>query len=153
MTTKPLHWQDITTDPLVVRIKDAGAEAIAESEGFQRRRNSLAGGAALVLQLANLLVFVNADIPLWGTIVIAVVIGLAEVIVHATSKTPVTPHVVDTLTATAQRQVMAEHWATVRPSTPAVPATPAPELDPTPQDSGLPVHTGPTTDLPHFDRD
>jgi len=104
MTTKPLHWQDITTDPLIVRIKDVGAEAIAGTTFWKQRYNSLTSIAQVVLQLANLLVFVNTDIH-WGfTVGAAVLVGMAEIIMQAATRTPVTPHVVEQMVNTARRE-------------------------------------------------
>lgn len=119
MPRPALTVQDIVDDPLVNRVQDAAAIAAAETKFFQQRRNSLAGFANLVLQLANLLAFVTFEIPWWGTVIIAVVIGLAEVIVHATSKTPVTPAVVEQVTEKARERAAVDHLAAV-----SVPPTP-----------------------------
>ena len=107
MTTKPLHWKDITTDPLIVRIKDVGAEAIAGTTVWKKRSNSLTSAAQVILQLANIAALLLTDVH-WGvTLVIAVVVGLAEVIMQARTKTPVTPHVVETLVEAAARPAAA----------------------------------------------
>lgn len=152
MTTQTLHWQDITTDPLVVRVKTAAADAASQVKVSEKRRNSLAGAANLILQLANLLVFVNYEIPLWATIIIALVIGAAEIVVHAFSKTPVTQGVVEQVTAAAEQQVIRERLAAVPAPTPAQPAQESAAVPHLP--SGLPVYDGDTTGgLPHFDRE
>ncbi|MCS5479851.1 hypothetical protein NYP18_09280 [Corynebacterium sp. YIM 101645] len=138
MTTKPLHWQDITQDPLVVRIKDAGAEAIAKTDTWKKRYNSYTSAAQVILQLANLLVFVNFDIPWWASVILALVIGAAEVVMQARTKTPVTPHVVAQLTEVAERKVMQERFAEAPAPTPATPR---------------PVVPGLSSGLPYFDRE
>lgn len=150
MTTKPLHWQDITTDPLIVRIKDAGADAMARTPLSQKRWNSLTAGAQVVLQLANIAALLLTDVH-WGvTVAIAVVVGLAEVVLQARTKTPVTPHVVEQLTQAAGQRVIQERLAQVPVPTPDTSETvPMP-----PQSSGLPTYDGPTSSsLPYFDRD
>lgn len=152
MTTQPLHWQDINNDPLVVRVKGAAADAASKVKVSEKRRNSLAGGANLILQLANILAFVSFEIPLWATIIIALVIGVAEIVVHAFSKTPVTEGVVEQVTEAAKQRVIQERLAQVPTSAQAQPA-PAPVEKPAVEETGLPVYDGPTTgDLPHFDR-
>lgn len=136
MTTKPLHWQDITQDPLVVRIKDAGADAIAKTDTWKKRYNSLTSAAQVVLQLANIAALLLTDVH-WGvTLAIAIVVGVAEVIMQARTKTPVTPHVVAQLTEVAERKVMQERWEQAPAPSPSTAETvPVPVQDP-----GLPFY-------------
>lgn len=142
MTTRPLHWQDITQDPLIVRIKDAGAEAIAKTDTWKKRYNSLTSAAQVVLQLANIAALLLTDVH-WGvTLAIAVAVGLAEVILQARTKTPVTPHVVAQLTEVAERKVVQERLQQVPAPVPASNEAPS-----------VPAHDAPTTSLPHFDRE
>ena len=81
----------ITDNVLVNRIEEAAATALAQQSWWARRKNTLAAIAQIILQAANLALFALGDVPLTVTVVIAVVISLAEVIVHAASKAPVTP--------------------------------------------------------------
>lgn len=115
----PLTVEEIIDDPLVNRVQEAVGDAAAETKFVQQRRNSLAGVAGTILQLANLLALVSFEIPWWGTAIIAVIIGLAEVIIHATSKTPVTQAVAEKVTEKARERSAVDHLA-------AVPTPPAP---------------------------
>lgn len=86
----PLTVREITENPLVDRIQDAGARVLAEQSWWGERKNSLAAVAQLVLQLANFTVGLTVGLPVWAIVLIAVVIGVAEVVIHATTKGPVT---------------------------------------------------------------
>lgn len=71
--------------------QDAVAAAIAEQPWYVRRKDSIAAGAGLVLQAANVLTAYSADFPEWVNIVVAVVIGVAQIAVHAGTKGAITP--------------------------------------------------------------
>lgn len=91
----PLTVDDFLDNPVVEGIQAAGAKALAKQDGWGRRKNSIAGAAQLVLQVANLAATQwIADAPWWVTLIIAVVIGVAEIVVHASMKGSVTPSVV-----------------------------------------------------------
>lgn len=71
--------------------QDAVAAAIADQPWYVRRKDSIAAGAGLVLQAANVLTAYSADFPEWVNIVVAVVIGVAQIAVHAGTKGAITP--------------------------------------------------------------
>lgn len=99
-----LTVREILDDPLVNRIQSAAASAAAKTKPVQKRRNSLAGFANMVLQAISLSAFLLADSPVWVVIAVGVVGFVAEIIVHATSKTPVTGAVVEQVTEEAREQ-------------------------------------------------
>lgn len=71
------------------------ADALGAQSWFQRRKDSLAAGAGAVLQIANLVALIGVDsMPTWLNIVIAVVIGVAQIIAHATTKGAFTPSMI-----------------------------------------------------------
>lgn len=86
-----LSVKTITDNDLVNRIQDAAGDAIAGQSWFKRRKNTIAAVAQGVLQFANAGLFLAGVLPLPVTIIIAVLIILAEVVVHAATKAPVTP--------------------------------------------------------------
>ena len=94
----------ITDNELVNKLQEAAGNAIAEQSWFQRRKNTLAAVAQGVLQFANAALFLTGILPLPVTIAIAIVIIAAEVVVHATSRTPVTPAVVEKIAQKAVEQ-------------------------------------------------
>lgn len=81
----------ITHNELVNRIQYAAGDAIAGQSWFKRRQNTLAAVAQGVLQFANAGLFLAGVLPLPLTIIVAVLIILAEIVVHAATKSPVTP--------------------------------------------------------------
>ena len=94
----------ITDNELVNKLQEAAGNAIAEQLWFQRYRNSSAAVAQGVLQFANAALFLTGILPLPVTIAIAIVIIAAEVVVHAVSRTPVTPAVVEKIAQKAVEQ-------------------------------------------------
>ena len=94
----------ITDNELVNKLQEAAGNAIAEQSWFQRRKNTLAAVAQGILQFANAALFLAGILPLPVTIAIAIVIIAAEVVVHATSRTPVTPAVVEKIAQKAVEQ-------------------------------------------------
>lgn len=71
--------------------QDAVAAAIAEQPWYVRRKDSIAAGAGLVLQAANVLTAYAANFPEWVNVAVAVVIGVAQIAVHAGTKGAITP--------------------------------------------------------------
>ena len=96
---KGISVETITDNELVNKLQEAAGNAIAEQGRFQRYRNSAAAVAQGVLQFINAGLFLWGFLPLPVTIAIAIVVIAAEIVVHATSKTPVTPAVVEKITA------------------------------------------------------
>lgn len=120
MAKHALRVTDITDDPLVNELQQVGAEAIRGTKVWQRRVNSFTAVAHTIVQLSALFITLTAGMPWYVIVGVAAVIGVAEVIVQANTKTPVTPNVVDTLVDTALGEL--ERYV-----------------------DGLPVYRGPTT--------
>lgn len=114
-TSNPLTVREITDNPLVDRIQDAGARVLVEQSWWSEKKNSLAGVANLILQVANFTVGLTVGLPVWAIILIAVVIGLAEVVVHATTKGPVTKSGLEKIRAKAEQAEAANHDPTASP--------------------------------------
>lgn len=72
-------------------IQQAGAEAIAKQSWFLRRKDSLTAVAGVVLQIAQVATVYAVGAPLWVSAVIALVIGAAEVVIHAATPQALTP--------------------------------------------------------------
>lgn len=71
--------------------QNAVAEAIAQQSWWVRRKDSLTAAAGTVLQAANLLVAWTGDLPTWANLTFAIVIGIAQIIIHAGTKGAITP--------------------------------------------------------------
>lgn len=71
------------------------AKVLNEQSWFEKRKNTLAAVAQSVLQISNFALFAGGVLPLWATISIGIVVFVAEIIVHATTRGPVTPSGVD----------------------------------------------------------
>ncbi|AGG66864.1 hypothetical protein [Corynebacterium callunae] len=67
------------------------AQAIADQPWYMRRKDSITAVAGTVLQLANVLVASSSDLPEWANILVAVVIGAAQIAIHAGTKGAITP--------------------------------------------------------------
>ena len=67
------------------------AEALAEQSWWARRKDTLTAIAGTILQVANLLILVSGGWPAWANAVIAGVIGLAQIVIHAGTKGAITP--------------------------------------------------------------
>lgn len=82
-------------------IEDAVSAALGEQSWFMRRKDTIAAVAGTVLQLANVGLAYTTDIPDWGNIVIAAVIGVCQVLLHATTPGAITPSMAPRLEAAA----------------------------------------------------
>lgn len=98
-----LTARQISDNELVNKIEDAASNVLAKQPWWERRKNSLAAVANIILQAANLILFAVTDLPVAVTIGIAAAISLAEVVVHASTKAPVTPAVAATIAAEAEK--------------------------------------------------
>lgn len=83
-------------------IQDAVAEALAQQPGYARRKDSITAVAATVLQLANLAVLYTGEAPAWLSLVLAVVIGVAQTAIHAGTKGAITPSMAERLEEAAE---------------------------------------------------
>lgn len=111
--------------------KDAVAQALAEQPGYLRRKDSLTALAGTALQVGNLLVAFTADAPAWVNILIAAVIGIAQIVVHAGTKGAITPSMVQRL----EKAGVESHLDRVSLSSTVAPADP----------TGLPVYDFPSS--------
>lgn len=93
--------RQISDNDLVNRIEGAAGDALAKQPWWDRRKNSLTAVAQLVLQAANVALFALGDVPLVVTVIVALVISLAEIVVHAATKAPVTPSVAEKISRAA----------------------------------------------------
>lgn len=85
-----LHVSDIHDSAVAESLEPVLGKVLQEQSWWMRRKNTLAAIAQFVLQFANISLLVGGVLPLWVTIVIGVLIFLAEVVVHAATKGPVT---------------------------------------------------------------
>lgn len=117
-TSKALTVREITDDPLVNKIQEAGARVLVEQSWWAEKKNSVAAVAQLILQLANFTIGLTVGLPWWAIVLIALVIGVAEVIVHATTKGPVTKSGVEKIRVKAEQAQAAEVPTVADPGTP-----------------------------------
>ncbi|CAB0575842.1 hypothetical protein CIP107532_01950 [Corynebacterium diphtheriae] len=75
-------------------IQAAVTRALESQSWWLRRKDSLTSGAGLVLHFANLIVTMLGDTNPWVNVVVAVVIGVAQLIIHAGTKGAITPSMV-----------------------------------------------------------
>ena len=100
--TTRITVSDLLDNPVSDAIQMAGSKALQDQSWWDRRKNTLAGVANLILQVVNVLAFMATDVH-WGvTVAIAVLVGMAEVVVHAATKGPVTPSGVEKMRREAQ---------------------------------------------------
>lgn len=69
----------------------AVSNALAHQSWFMRRKDTLVAVAGTVLQLGNLAVVFTQGFPEWVGLLVAVVVGVAQVVVHAGTKGAITP--------------------------------------------------------------
>lgn len=107
-----LTVRQISDNDLVNKIEDAASDALAKQSWWERRKNSLTAVANLILQAANVLIFALGDVPGYVTVIIALVISLAEIIVHASTKTPVTPAAAEKIIVAADISAKSQEGST-----------------------------------------
>ncbi|MBM0244617.1 hypothetical protein GWO63_010290 [Corynebacterium macginleyi] len=76
---------------MATEIQDSVANALRNQPWFIRRKDTIAAVAGTILQLVNLLVVITADAPQWVNAVIAITVGVAQTLVHATTPGAITP--------------------------------------------------------------
>lgn len=102
MKTKAINTRRIVKDPFARDVRDVGIAAVQRTKGWQRRQNSIATLANGVVQAVSVAAYFASDWPEWAVAVVLIVGFVAEGIVQATSKTPVTPNVVEEMTTEAE---------------------------------------------------
>ena len=116
-------------------IEVAVARALAEQPWFTRRKDTITAVAGTILQLANVAAAYATQMPEWANVLIAVLIGAAQVIVHAGTPGAITP-------SQSHRLELAAELEGVDTS-----LTPCNDTEPGP--AVLPVYDGPTTAPTH----
>lgn len=106
--TRPINPRDISDNELVNRIESKIVEKIQEQPKLQKRVNSLAGLAAGILWVANAGLYLAGITNPAFLIVFGVLISLAEIVTHATTKGPVTK-------SGEEKVLQAVHEATAEP--------------------------------------
>lgn len=102
MKTKAINTRRIVKDPFARDVRDVGIAAVQRTKGWQRRQNSIATLANGVVQAVSVAAYFASDWPEWAVAVVLIVGFVAEGVVQATSKTPVTPNVVEEMTTEAE---------------------------------------------------
>ena len=72
-------------------VSDAFSNVLAKQPTIQRRKDSINLGTGTFLQVANLLTTVSAGLPLWASAILAVIIGVVQIVFTATTEGAVTP--------------------------------------------------------------
>ncbi|MFI5504453.1 hypothetical protein ACFLIN_03700 [Corynebacterium kutscheri] len=86
--------------------QDAVATALANQSWFARRKDSLAATAGTILQVVNLATAYMTGAPYWVTVLVAVVVGIAQIVVHAGTKGAITPSMATRLELAGMRANM-----------------------------------------------
>lgn len=77
--------------------------ALREQPWFMRRKDTIAASVGGLLQISNVAGAYFSDAPAWVNVLLAVVIGLLQVVVHAATPGAVTPSMATRLERTAER--------------------------------------------------
>lgn len=112
------------------------AEALAEQSWWMRRKDTLTAVAGTILQVGNLVLLVSGGWPAWVNAVVAGVIGLAQIVIHAGTKGAITPSMAARLEQAGERAHLD------RPSVSGVAITTEPEPVDAVASTDLPVYTG-----------
>lgn len=133
--------RDILDSDLVRVVEQIAAGAAVSTPESRKRVNSGATAANGILQVGTVLLGMAQDWPLWAIVAIMVVLFVAEVIVQASTKTPVTKNVVNEITSEAVRQVSEGRVKLPKPrlSVDGFRAVPRPQLSFNPAPPARPV--------------
>ena len=82
-------------------IDTAVQNALANQSWFMRRKDTITAAAGTLLQLLNVAVAYTADGPEWANVVVAFLIGLCQVVIHAGTPGAITPSMSKRLEAEA----------------------------------------------------
>lgn len=103
MATAKISVKQISDNDLVNKIEEAAGNALSEQSWFSRRKNTLTAIAQFILQAANVALFALGDVHIGVTIAVAIILSLAEIVVHAATKAPVTPASAGKIAQAAQK--------------------------------------------------
>lgn len=115
------------------------AEALAEQSWWMRRKDTLTAIAGTILQVGNLLMLVSGGWPAWVNAIIAGIIGMAQIVIHAGTKGAITPSMAARLEQAGERAHLD------RPSVSGVAITTEPNPVDAVATTDLPVYTGETS--------
>lgn len=115
------------------------AEALAEQSWWVRRKDTLTAVAGTILQVGNLVLLVSGGWPAWVNAVIAGVIGLAQIVIHAGTKGAITPSMATRLEQAGERAHLD------RPSVSGVAVTTEAAPVEAVETTDLPIYTGETS--------
>lgn len=82
-------------------IQIAVSRALAAQPWYVRRKDTITAVAGSILQVLNIVGGIQAGQPMWVSMVIAAVIGLAQICVHAGTQGAITPSMGGRLESTA----------------------------------------------------
>lgn len=102
-----MQVDSVLENPFVREVERVAADRAAATPEIQKRLNSTAAFANMVVQALTVFIGISADLPLWAIGIVSAVLFVAEIIVQATTKTPVTGHVVKEITDEAAKKVEA----------------------------------------------
>ena len=97
-----LQVSDIHDSEIAEALDPVLGKVLQEQPWWMERKNTLAAIAQFVLQFANVALLLGGVLPLWVTVVIGVLIFIAEVVVHAATKGPVTKSGAERILETAR---------------------------------------------------
>lgn len=103
-------------DPI---IQNAVTNALNAQPWWVRRKDTITAVAGTILQLLNLVVAYSATAPEWVSVILAIVIGVCQVIIHAGTPGAITPSMATRLDQAADNDstdgyeagVTAARWA------------------------------------------
>lgn len=72
-------------------VQEAVSAALADQSWFVRRKDTMAAAAAAIAQFGNLALAVHDQLPPIGAAIVAVVILVAQIVVHAATPGAITP--------------------------------------------------------------
>lgn len=71
--------------------QDAVSEVLVHQPWWERRKDSIAAATGSALQVVNLSVLLSDQWPAWVNLLAATLIGVAQIITHATTRGAITP--------------------------------------------------------------
>lgn len=102
MGKNSLHVSDIHDSEIAEALDPVLGKVLQEQPWWMERKNTLAAIAQFALQFANVALLLGGVLPIWATVVIGVLIFLAEVVVHAATNGPVTKSGAERILETAR---------------------------------------------------
>lgn len=98
---------EIRDNPLVDKIQDAASEVLRRQKITEARKNTLFALAQGILQMGNIGLLVAGQLPWYISVIIGVVLVVAETVAHAFTKGPLTPSAVQELEDVVLRKEVA----------------------------------------------